>query len=239
MSGLGVFPVHNNQFKVNVKGRTGLDADKKVIKDLESFEPSIDSKSDDWTPMDMQGWIRRAVTGKGLSFAFKGKRNYGDPGNDYIAGLLLATGQGVQSEFEWTLPNGDVFKMDCVIDLKKPAGGDSTKIDALEFDILSDGLPTYTPNAALPSLTFVCEDSATAGATKIASVVPALTAGNSYVYKINASVPALGEDLTGKGWAAYTLAADIPVVNNNTVTLVEVTAAQLSQKGGSATSVVS
>lgn len=144
---IGVFPVHNNKFKLGKVGRTSLAADMVVVKDLETFAPAIDSNVEEWTPMDMAGWVRRAVTGKGLSFAFNGKRQYGDPGNDYVAGLLLATGQGVESKFEWEMPNGAKLTMDCIINLTTPAGGDSTNIDTLEFEVLSDGLPVFTPAA--------------------------------------------------------------------------------------------
>ena len=144
MSTTGVFPVHNNVFKIGKAGRSSAAADMVVIKDMETFEPSIASKTEEWTPMDTAGWPRRAVTGKGLSFKFKGKRNYGDPGNDYIAGTLLDTGQDVESKLEWTLPNGDKLEMNCVIDLKQSSGGDSTKVDTLDFELLSDGLPVYT-----------------------------------------------------------------------------------------------
>ena len=148
MPEIGVFPVHNNKFKIGKAGRASVSpADMVVIKDLETFSPSIDANTEEWTPMDTEGWIRRAVTGKGLSFSFSGKRHYGDPGNDYIAGLLLATGQGVESKFEWELPNGAKLTMDCVINLTTPAGGDSTNIDTLEFEVLSDGLPVFTPAA--------------------------------------------------------------------------------------------
>ncbi|MGH0053665.1 MAG: phage tail tube protein [Sphaerochaetaceae bacterium] len=139
----GVYPVHNNGFEVATDGRAGLTL--ATIKDLETFSPSIDSNTEDWTPMDQEGWARRAVTGKGLTFSFTGKRNYGDPGNDYIAGLLLETGQGVESVFKWTMPSGATLEMDCVINLTQPGGGDSTNIDTLEFEILSDGKPTFTP----------------------------------------------------------------------------------------------
>lgn len=143
---VGVYPVHKNKFKINTAGRVTTDPSTMVvIKDLETFSPSIDANTEEWTPMDQKGWIRRAVTGKGLTFSFSGKRHYGDPGNDYIAGLLLGTGQDVESIFEWELPNGDKLKMDCVINLTTPAGGDSTNIDTLEFEVLSDGLPVYTP----------------------------------------------------------------------------------------------
>ena len=148
MAATGVFPVHNNKFKINTAGRDETSPDTMVvIKDLETFSPSIDANTEEWTPMDQEGWVRRAVTGKGLTFSFTGKRHYGDPGNDYVAGLLLATGQGVESIFEWELPSGAKLKMNCVINLTTPAGGDSTNIDTLEFEILSDGLPVFTPAA--------------------------------------------------------------------------------------------
>jgi len=145
MSGTGVFPVHNNVFKINKAGRATSAGNMVTIKDLETFTLAVEANTEEWTPMDLSGWTRQAVTGKKLTVSFSGKRNYGDAGNDYIASLLIATGQGVESQFEWTLPSGAILKMDCVINLTTPAGGDSTSIDALEFDILSDGLPTFTP----------------------------------------------------------------------------------------------
>ncbi|RED34674.1 phage tail tube protein [Paenibacillus sp. VMFN-D1] len=140
----GVFPVHNNVFKIGIKGRSSAAEDMVTVKDLETFSPSIDGNTEEWTPMDQGGWVRRAVTGKGLTFSFSGKRNYGDPGNDYIAGLLIGTGQEVETKFEWTMPSGAKLTMDCVINLTQPAGGDSTNIDGLEFELLSDGKPTFT-----------------------------------------------------------------------------------------------
>jgi hypothetical protein len=141
----GIFPVHNNTFKINTKGRTELATDLAVIKDLETFSPSVDANVEEWTPMDQEGWTRRAVTGKGLTIAFTGKRQFGDPGNDYIAGCLIATGQGVESAFEWTMPSGAKLAGDCVVNLTTPGGGDTTNIDTLEFEILTDGKPTFTP----------------------------------------------------------------------------------------------
>jgi hypothetical protein len=141
----GVFPVHNNIFKIGINGRASLAEDMVTIKDLENFSPSIDGNTEEWTPMDQAGWTRRAVTGKGITFSFSGKRNYGDPGNDYVAGLMIGTGQDVETKFEWTMPSGAKLTMDCVINLTTPAGGDSTNIDGLEFELLSDGKPTFTP----------------------------------------------------------------------------------------------
>ncbi len=236
-TGTGVFPVHNNIFKVGIAGRASTAGQMKTVKDLETFSPSIDANTEEWTPMDLSGWMRRAVTGKGLTFSFSGKRNYGDEGNDYIAGLLLGTGQAVETIFEWTLPNGDVFEMDCIINLTTPAGGDSTNIDTLEFELMSDGLPVYTPAAsALAELTFLCEAGAVSG-TRITSVVPTLTGGNAYFYKINGELPALDAVLAGDGWAAYTLGDDIVTTVGNDITLVEATAG-VAKKGGVSPAVV-
>ncbi|CQR51482.1 phage tail tube protein [Paenibacillus riograndensis] len=148
MAGTGVFPVHNNVFKIGIKGRSSAAADMVTIKDLENFAPAIDGNTEEWSPMDQGGWTRRAVTGKGLTISFSGKRNYGDPGNDYVAGLMIGTGQEVETKFEWTMPSGAKLTMDCVINLTTPAGGDSTNIDGLEFELLSDGKPTFSPAPA-------------------------------------------------------------------------------------------
>lgn len=236
----GVFPVHNNIFKIGILGRASTAGDMKTVKDLETFSPSIDANTEEWTPMDQEGWIRRAVTGKGLTFSFSGKRNYGDQGNDYIAGLLLGTGQEVETVFEWTLPNGDIFSMDCIINLTTPAGGDSTNIDTLEFELLSDGLPTYTPaSSQLAALTFVCTAGAVSG-TRVQAISPILTGGNSYYYKINGTLPAYGIDITaGLGWQAYTLGADIVTTVGNNIAIVEVvTTSKLTRKGGISAAVV-
>lgn len=138
-----VYPVHNNKFFVCTTGRTG-EADT-IIRGLENFAPSIDGNVESWTPMDEGGWTRNQVTGKGLTISFSGKRQYGDKGNDYIAGLMIGTGVLVQSKFKWEMPSGATLSGDCVINVTTPAGGDSTNIDSLEFELLSDGKPEFTP----------------------------------------------------------------------------------------------
>jgi len=235
----GVHPVHNNVFKIGTVGRSSEANDLKQPKDLETFQLTVDGSVEDWTPMDTAGWVRRAVTGKGLSINFKGKRNYGDDGNDYIAGLLLKTGQDVETILEWTLPNGDKLTMNCIVDLKSTGGGDSTNIDALEFDVLSDGLPVYVSGSEVADLTFVCTDAVAAGATEITSVSPALTGGNSYMYKINGSIPDLDDVISAAtGWTAYTINDDIIVANGNNIVLVEINGTNLAKKAGTAVSVV-
>ena len=236
---IGVFPVHNNVFKINTAGRDTSSAETLVtIKDLETFSLSIDGNTEEWKPMDQAGWARRAITGKGLTISFTGKRHYGDVGNDYIAGLLLATGQDAESVLVWEMPNGDKLTVNCVINLTAPAGGDSTNIDALEFEVLSDGLPEYTPSeSALGTLTFECSAGTELG-TQIEAVSPVVGVGNSYAYKINGALPAGGADVFELGFASYTLGEDIDTVEGNNITLVEiVTGTGLAVKGGIAPAV--
>lgn len=141
----GVFPVHNNQFKVNKSGRSGATSDMVVVKDMETFKISVEGKNEEWYPLDQEGWARQANTGKKMSIQLNGKRQYGDAGNDYIAGMLNKTGQDCETSFEWVMPSGAKLTGNAVINLTTPAGGDSTNIDALEWELLIDGKPTFTP----------------------------------------------------------------------------------------------
>lgn len=91
----------------------------------------------------------------------------------------------------------------------------------------------------MATLTFVTEDGATAGTTKIAAVVPVLTGGNAYYYKVNGVLPVMDEVLSvADGWATYALGADIPVVNGNYITLVETAAGIVSKKAGRSVAIV-
>jgi hypothetical protein len=142
----GVYPVYENQFKINTKGRTTGETALVPIADMENFSVSFDDNVEEWTPMTTEGWVRRLKTGKGITISLSGKRNIGDAGNDYVAGLAFLSGQACNSQLEWTFPNGDKVLMDCVINVTS-AGGDSTNVEPLEFECLSDGKPTFTPKA--------------------------------------------------------------------------------------------
>ena len=142
----GVYPVYENQFKINTKGRDTGTTNLVPIADMESFSVSFDDNVEEWTPMTSEGWVRRLKTGKGLTISLNGKRNVGDAGNDYVAGMAFKSGQACNSELEWTFPNGDKVLVPCVINVTS-AGGDSTNVEPLEFECLSDGKPTFTEAA--------------------------------------------------------------------------------------------
>lgn len=89
----GVYPVYDNQFKIDKTGGDGsTESNLVTIADMESFSVSIDGNIEEWKPFDQQGWTRRLLTGKSITISISGKRNVGDAGNDYIESLALKTG---------------------------------------------------------------------------------------------------------------------------------------------------
>ena len=140
----GVYPVYEHQFQICTAGRTatgeGTFAD---IADMETFSVSFDDNVEEWTPMTTEGWVRRLKTGKGITIGLNGKRNIGDAGNDYVASLAFKSGQACNSTLKWNFPDGTVVDIPCVINITA-IGGDSTNVDPLEFECLSDGRPTVT-----------------------------------------------------------------------------------------------
>ncbi|EFC05592.1 hypothetical protein HMPREF9013_1296 [Bulleidia extructa W1219] len=139
----GVFPVFNNQFMFDI-GSKGTPKKVKVA-DLESFSVSFSNGIETWTPMDTEGWQRGLMTAKSLKIEFKGKRNVGDEGNDFIAGLAYKTGADVTIPFEWTMVSGAKLAFKAIVDVTSAEGGDSTNVGSLEFTVNCDGKPTYTP----------------------------------------------------------------------------------------------
>ena len=137
----GVYPVFENKFKIEV-------VDEFVpIAEMESFSVAIDGQVQEWTPFETEGWIKRLMTGKGLTISLAGKRCVGDAGNDHVADLSFKTGTDCNGKFQWEFPSGAKLEFDCVVNVTNP-GGDSVSVDGLEFDVMSSGKPTFTPAAA-------------------------------------------------------------------------------------------
>lgn len=145
----GVYPVYENQFKIDKAGGDGSTADSLVgIADMESFSVSIDGNVEEWKPFEAEGWTRRLMTGKSITISISGKRNVGDAGNDYIEGLAMKTGEEATTTLIWTFPSGAKLVIKGVVNVTEWGGGDSTGVAPLAFDFMSDGKPTFTPAAA-------------------------------------------------------------------------------------------
>lgn len=136
----GVYPCYENQFKIGAAANSAS-----AIADMESFSVSFDNGVEEWTPFDTEGWRRRLMTAKSITISVSGKRNIGDAGNDYVAGMFMLNGTDAQAYVEWTFPNGDkVVFANAVINVTNIGAGASTDVGPLEFEIQSNGKPTYT-----------------------------------------------------------------------------------------------
>lgn len=120
----------------------------KTIADCESFSVSFDNGVEEWHPFDTEGWVRRLLTSKGVTVSVTAKRNVGDAGNDFIAGLAWKNGRDSEADVQWTFPDGTVVKFTgAVINVTNVGSGDSTNVAPLEFEIQSNGKPEVTPAA--------------------------------------------------------------------------------------------
>ena len=136
----GVFPCYENKFKVKVQDTFV------TIADCETFEVAFDNNVEEWTPFESEGWVRRLMTGKGVTITVSGKRNIGDAGNNYIAGLAFKNGREAEVDFQWTFKDGTIVEFTgAPINVTALGSGDSTAVAPLEFEILSNGKPTVTP----------------------------------------------------------------------------------------------
>lgn len=131
----GVYPCYENQFKI----------DNKSIADMESFSVSLDNGIEEWTPYETEGWVRRLATAKSMIISVSGKRNIGDDGNDLVASLAGKNGRDVEKPFVWNLPDGSSITFaNAVINVTNIGSGDSTAAAPLEFEVMSNGKPTFT-----------------------------------------------------------------------------------------------
>lgn len=145
----GVFPVNEMDFKIDKSSITSRsaspsDSDFVTIADMESASISVDTGVETWNPLEAKGWQRALATAKSITTSMSGKRNIGDPGNDYVASKLLKNGQACNTSYKISFPNGDTLVVPCVIQVKSIAGDESIKVAPLQVDLISDGKPEYT-----------------------------------------------------------------------------------------------
>lgn len=142
----GVFPVFDIEFKISTTGLAGTATTS--IADMESFSIAIDGNVVNWNPMDQKGWARALMTGKKMTISLKGKRNVGDPGNDYVAKTAFKDGLDCSTKGAVAFPDGSKLSFNCVLDVKSVLGGEAQDVAPLEFDMIIDGKPIFTEASA-------------------------------------------------------------------------------------------
>jgi len=158
----GVYPVYENQFQIGATKDTLTD-----IADMETFSVKLDNGVEEWNPFDHKGWVRRLMTSKSITLSISGKRNFGDAGNDYVASKALVNGRNAEGCLQWTFPDGSTLLFEgAIINVTNWGAGKSTEVIPLEFDIMSNGKPTYTEAAQTQAQASVQSAPAKAAASK-------------------------------------------------------------------------
>lgn len=99
-------------------------------------------------PHTLVGAILALIAGVVVTVSVTAKRNVGDEGNDKISGFTFANGRDAEGDFKWTFPDGSSVEFkDAIISVTNNGSGDSTGVAPLEFEVMSNGKPTYTPAA--------------------------------------------------------------------------------------------
>ncbi len=141
----GVFPCYENQFQVAAAGSTAVDT---TIANCEEFGVSFDNGVEEWNAFEHKGWKSRLMTAKSVAISVKAKRTLGDAGNDFIADLAYKNGRDCEIDFKWTFPDGStVLFKNAVVSVTANGSGGSTGVAPLEFEVMSNGNPVYTPAA--------------------------------------------------------------------------------------------
>ena len=189
-----------------------------------------------WFPAANNGFADNEVTGMAPVYTLTGKRIVGNTAQDFLFTKKYQIGSNRRSSIRITKLRSDgtynSVTCPCTFCNLVEMAGASTDGSNFSAELRLNGAPTLSDT--LPELKVVSV-AGTAGKTLI-YVNPALTGGNTYVYKTAASVdlPALDTVLT-TGWTAWNGAAEITATTGNEIAIVEINATNESVKGGLAT----
>ena len=189
-----------------------------------------------WFPAANNGFADNEVTGMAPVYTLTGKRIVGNTAQDFLFTKKFQIGSNRRSSIRITKVRSDgtynSVTCPCTFCNLVEMAGASTDGSNFSAELRLNGAPTISDT--LPELKVVSV-AGTAGKTLI-YVNPALTGGNTYVYKTAASVdlPALDTVLT-TGWTAWNGAAEITATTGNEIAIVEINATNESVKGGLAT----
>ena len=126
MSHSGVAPVYLFSFTV----------DGYRVSDCENFEIIADNKIINWCALGSGGWQKSLLTGKSLVLKVSGKRNYGNRGNDYVAGFIYNSGSDAYADVAITFPDESVMSLRGTLCVKE-LGGDALSAGKLVWELHS------------------------------------------------------------------------------------------------------
>ena len=184
-----------------------------------------------------QGWGSTEVTGGQYIVTLTGVRYFGDAAQDWIFSdeVMYNFGDARKTTVRITRGNQAIIQWSVTLANITNAGGDANQPGAITVAVHGNGAPEILTDIYLDPLTVVSVSGSTSGDTAI-YVNPALSVGNSYKYKIAATVdmPSYDDVLT-TGWTEWNGTIEITATTGHQIVIAEVeTATNKAKKAGRA-----
>lgn len=99
------------------------------------------------------GWGYSDRTGAQITGTLEGKRVLGDAGQEYVIGLQYDLTQDAKTTIKITYPLSDTGSTAATLEIPatitniQDIGGATTELSVFSMEFMSDGEPTYTPEA--------------------------------------------------------------------------------------------
>jgi len=189
-----------------------------------------------WFPAANDGFADNEVTGMAPVYTLTGKRIVGNTAQDYLFSKKYALGSNRRSSLRITKVRSDgtyhTITCPCTFCNLVEIAGATTDGSNFSAELRLNGAPTLSETMTELKVVSVA---GTAGKTLI-YVNPALTGGNTYVYKTAANVDLpLADAVLTTGWTAWNGAAEITATTGHDIAIVEINATNEAVKGGLAT----
>ena len=175
---------------------------------ITSITPSGNESTEDKDYYDGYGVPTTKVQSTQIQYEVEGDRCYGDPAQDYVSKIALETGDGRETQFRHTAPNGDVIEGSCtLLGLTPNSGqGEASALGAFSCTVATAGRPTYTAGNKLKLPEQIAAEAvsvAVGGTSKIeASVTPTEANPKCFFASGNTDVATVDSDGNVKGVAA-------------------------------------
>lgn len=207
-----------------------------LMEGIKNLAPALNEVIYQASYLSDEGWGSSAVTGGQFTVTLTGDRIVGNTAQDYIfsSAVQYNFGDARKTNIRITQPSGRVILWPITLANITDSGGDSNQPNAITITIHGNGKPTITGTTAIGSLTVVSVAGSVSGDTAV-YVNPAITGGNTYVYKTAASValPTYQQVLT-TGWTAWDGEDEITATTGNQIVIAEIDGSNQAIKAGRA-----
>ena len=227
---------HGVSVEIGVSENTGVWTYAELDATWDNLTEALNEVIEQWFPAASAGFADNEVTGMAPVYTLTGKRIIGNTAQDYLFSKKYSLGTNRRSSLRITKARADgtnhTVTCPCTFCNLVEIAGASTNGSQFSAELRLNGAPTLSDT--LPELKVVSV-AGTSGKTLV-YVNPAITGGNTCVYKTAASVdlPLAGAVLT-TGWTAWNGAAEITATTSHDIAIVEINASNVAIKGGLAT----